>query len=166
MDKATPAAYKEMKQVMRFIADTKDYGLKIEPEQPSKDKFNWNMVVYTDSDWVGDKEDRRIVSGYVIFLLGLPILWKSKLQKSVTLLSSEAEYFAMSEAIKDVYVIVMVLESLGVRVQIPVTVLVDNIGAIFMAENVSATSRTKHIDTRYHFVCEFVEEGFIQVIFV
>jgi hypothetical protein len=56
------AAYKEMKQVLRFIADTKYYGLKIEPEQLSKDKFNWYMVVYTDSDWAGDKEDQHSVS--------------------------------------------------------------------------------------------------------
>ena len=102
MDKATPAAFKEMKRVMRFVADTKEYGLRIEPDEPSKDKFHWNMVAYTDSDWAGDKEDRRSVSGYVVFLLGVPILWKSKSQKSVTLSSSEAEYFAMSEAVKDV----------------------------------------------------------------
>jgi hypothetical protein len=66
------------------------------------------MVVYTDSDWAGDKEDRRSVSGYVIFLLGVSILWKSQSQKSVTLSSSEAEYFAMSEAVKEVRFIVMV----------------------------------------------------------
>jgi hypothetical protein len=124
------------------------------------------MVVYTDSDWAGDKDDRRSVSGYVIFVLGVPILWKSKSQRSVTLSSSEAEYFAMSEAVKEVRFIVMVLESLGIQVTTPIIVKVDNVGAIFMAENVSATSRTKHIDTRYHFVREFVEEGFIKVIFV
>jgi hypothetical protein len=102
----------------------------------------------------------------VVFLLGVPILWKSKSQKSVTLSRSEAEYFAMSKAGKDVRFIVMVLESLGIKVQTPITVMVDNIGVIVMAENVSATSQTKHIDTRYHFVREFVEEGFIKVVFV
>ena len=35
-----------------------------------------------------------------------------------------------------------------------------------MSENVSATSRTKHVDTRYHFVREFVEDGIIKVVFV
>jgi hypothetical protein len=166
MDKATPAAFKEMKRVMRFISATKDFGLHIEPDDPGNDKFKWNMVVYTDSDWAGDKEDRRSVSGYVIFVLGVPILWKSKSQKSVTLSSSEAEYFAMSEAVKEVRFIVMVLESLGIQVTTPIIVKVDNVGAIFMAENVSATSRTKHIDTLCHFVREFVEEGFIKTIFV
>jgi hypothetical protein len=60
----------------------------------------------------------------------------------------------------------MVLESIGIQVTTPIIVKVDNVGAIFMAENVSATSCTKHIYTRYHFVCEFGEEGFIKVIFV
>jgi hypothetical protein len=63
---ATPAAFKEMKQAMHFVADTKEYGFRIKPDEPSKDKFNWNMVVYTDRDWAGDKEDHRSVSGYVV----------------------------------------------------------------------------------------------------
>jgi hypothetical protein len=45
-------------------------------------------------------------------------------------------------------------------------VYVDNIGAIFMSENASATSRTRHVDARYHFVREFVEDGFLKIVFV
>jgi hypothetical protein len=60
----------------------------------------------------------------------------------------------------------MVLESLGIKVETPIIVKVDNVGAIFMADNVIAMSHTKHIDTQYLFVREFVEEGFIKVIFV
>jgi hypothetical protein len=93
-------------------------------------------------------------------------MWKSKSQKSVTLSSSEAEYFALSEAAKDVKFIVMVLQSLGIKVKTPIIIKVDNIGAIFMAENVSTTSRTKHIDTRYHFVREFVVDSFIKIVSV
>jgi hypothetical protein len=166
MDKATPAAFKEMKRVMRFIAGTKDYGLKIAPKKPEQDNFKWNMVVYSDSDWAGDKEDCRSVSGYVVFILGVPIIWKSKSQKSVTLSSSEAEYFVLGEAAKDVKFIVMVLQSLGIKVETPIIIKVDNIGAIFMAENVSAASQTKHIDTHYHFVREFVVDGFAIIVFV
>eukprot|EP00980_Cylindrotheca_fusiformis_P025025 scaffold12934_cov105-Cylindrotheca_fusiformis.AAC.1 len=53
-----------------------------------------------------------------------------------------------------------------VKVELPIIVRVDNNGAIFMAENVSVSPRTKHIDVRYKFVNEFVEDGFIQIIFV
>jgi hypothetical protein len=55
---------------------------------------------------------------------------------------------------------------MGIPVQLPVIVRVDNMGAIFMSENASASSRTKHVDTRYHFVGEFVEDGFIRIVFV
>ena len=39
-------------------------------------------------------------------------------------------------------------------------------GAIFMHENVTTSNRTKHVDTRYRFVNEFVEDGLIEIIFV
>jgi hypothetical protein len=42
----------------------------------------------------------------------------------------------------------------------------DNVGAIFMAENATATVRTKHVDTRYHFVRDYVESGFLKIVFV
>jgi hypothetical protein len=51
MDKATPAAFKEMKRVMRFVAGS----LKLKPHSPNATAFNWNMVVYTDSDWAGER---------------------------------------------------------------------------------------------------------------
>jgi hypothetical protein len=59
----------------------------------------------------------------------------------VSLSSSEAEYCALSEVAKDIHFIVMVLEVLGITVQSPIVVKVGNVGAIFMTENVSATSR-------------------------
>jgi hypothetical protein len=42
------------------------------------------------------------VTGYVIYLLNIPVCLRSKLQKGVTLLSTEAEYTAISEAVKEV----------------------------------------------------------------
>jgi hypothetical protein len=43
----------------------------------------------------------------------------------------------------------MVLDSLSIKVETLITIKVDNIGAIFVAENMSATSQAKHVDTRY-----------------
>jgi hypothetical protein len=88
------------------------------------------------------------------------------LQKPLELSSAEAKYYAMCEEAKDVKHISMVLRSLGIEVELPITIYCDNVGAIFMTENASATSRTKHMDARYHYVQEFVETGFIKIIFV
>ena len=164
-DGATMAAMKEMKRVIKFVIDTKHLGLKIEPTTPDNDKM-WDLVLYCDSDWAGDKDTRISVAGFIVYLMGAPISWKSKAQRGVTLSSSEAEFVALSEAAKEIKFVVQVLISMGIPVRLPVICRVDNIGAIFMAENVSTSQRTKHIDTRYHFVREFVEEGFIKIIFV
>jgi histone deacetylase 1/2 len=165
MDGASPAAFKELKRVIKFVLDTKTYGLKLEPKFDDKTVI-WDMLIYTDSDWAGDKDNRISVSGFIIFLLGAPIMWRSKGQRSVSLSSSEAEFYALSEASKEIKFIVQILISMGIPVTIPIIIRVDNVGAIFMADNSSASSRTKHMDTRYHFVREFVEENFIKIIFV
>ena len=98
--------------------------------------------------------------------MGVPVLWRSKAQRSVTLSSSEAEYVALSEAVKDIKFVFQLLMCLGIKVELPIIVQVDNVGAIFMSENVSTTGRTKHVDIRYHFVREYIEDGFIKIIFV
>jgi hypothetical protein len=55
---------------------------------------------------------------------------------------------------------------LGVPVTLPVTVLVDNIGAIFMTENTTSSSRTRHMDMRYRFIEQLQSDGLIKVKFV
>jgi hypothetical protein len=70
---------------------------------------------------------------------------------------------AISEAVKEILFIYYLLESIGMNVKLPIVVRCDNIGAIFMAENSSSGVCTRHVDTRYHFIREYIEDGFIQV---
>jgi hypothetical protein len=114
------------------------------------------MVIYTDSDWAGDKDNRHSVTGYIMYLMNFPILWKSRLQKIVDLSSTEAEYYALSEAAKEIKFLLQVMESIGIEVELPVIDNVNNVGATFLAENASA---------RNHFVCEYVEDGAIRLYF-
>ena len=86
--------------------------------------------------------------------------------KHVTLSSSEAEYVSLSEAAKEVKFIVQLIESMGIDVEKPVVIRVDNIGAIFMANNVTTSPRTKHIDVRYRYVTEFIDNGLVTIKFV
>ncbi len=55
---------------------------------------------------------------------------------------------------------------MGILAKLPIIVRVDNVGVIFMTENVLTNSQSKRVDVRYHFVREFVEEGFVKIIFV
>ena len=81
--------------------------------------------------------------------MGVPLTWKSKSQRSVTLSSSEAEYMALSEVAKEIKFVYQLLQSIGIDIELPITVKVDNVGAIFMSENTLTSGRTKHVDVRY-----------------
>jgi predicted Fe-Mo cluster-binding NifX family protein len=59
-----------------------------------------------------------------------------------------------------------VLTFLGVPVEKPVTVHVDNIGAIFMIDNPSSSSRTRHMSTRYFYVMDLQNDKVIVVKFI
>ena len=164
LDRPTYAAIKEMKRIMKFVLDTRDLGLKIQPHKLQDE--TWELKVFTDSDWAGDKETRQSVSGYVLILMNVPILWKSKGQKTIALSSSEAEYYALSEAAKDIKFVYMLLIKMKMKVKLPITVYVDNIGAIYMTENISTAGRTKHLDLRARYVNKLAEEGFLKFEFV
>jgi hypothetical protein len=111
------------------------------------DDFSWNLKVFCDSDWAGDPETRVIVTGFVIYLLDVPVCWRSKSQKGVTLSSTEAEYVAISEAVKEFKFIYYLLCDFHIKVNLPIIIKTDNIGAIFMAENSLIGVRTRHVDT-------------------
>ena len=154
-----------MRRVIKYVLDTKGYGLKISPLKPNKDDL-LELKVYCDSDFAGDKETRISVAGYIMYLCGVPITWRSKAMRHVTLSSSEAEYVSLSEAAKEVKFIIQVIESMGIKLKRPIEIKVDNLGAIFMANNISISPRTKHVDVRYRFITELIENGLIEVKFV
>ena len=165
LDSPSPCAYKSMLRTIKFVLDTRSLAIRIKPI-PFGEELQWEIVAFSDSDFAGDNETRISVAGFVLYLMGVPISWKSKGMKSVTLSSSEAEYVALSEAAKEVKFVYQVLRSLDLNVKLPIIIRVDNIGAIFMSENVAVSQRTKHVDIRLKFVQEFVFDGFVQIIFV
>ena len=98
--------------------------------------------------------------------MNVPVSWHSHGQKSVTLSTTEAEYVACSEVVKEVLFILQLLRHIQVKIQLPIRVHVDNIGAIFLAENQNSSDRTKHVDNRYHFVRQYIKDGTVLIKFV
>ena len=138
-------AWNEMLRVIKYVLQTKNLALKIEPDL-NQGLSNWSILAYSNSNWAADQETRVSVTGFVLYLCGVPISWKSRGQKSVSLSSSEAEYIALSEAAKEVKFVYQVLTNMGIKVKLPIVVQVDNIGAIFMSGNIAISDRTKHVN--------------------
>ncbi len=74
-------------QVLRYLAGTRDYGISLGMQSGTSE----GLIAYSDSDWAGDKDDLKSMSGYGIFLNGELIAWSSKKQKCIALSSAEAE---------------------------------------------------------------------------
>ena len=113
MDGDSKLQFREMLQVIKFILDTKDLSLKMVPTLHSR---IWQLEAFSDSDFANDKETRISVYGYVIYFCGVPVAWKSKSMRGVVLSTTEAEYVAISELVKEIKFIYQLLESMDVKV--------------------------------------------------
>jgi hypothetical protein len=111
-----------------------------------------------------------IVTGLEIQKQGLlrhvPVSWRSKAQRGVTLSSSKAEHIAISNAMKEISFMYYLLQNIPFDVELPIVVKTDNIDALFMLQNASTGARTQHVYTPNHFIEENVEDGIIKIIFV
>ena len=121
------------------------------------DRLEQNLVGYVDSDYAGDLDKRCSTTGYVFTLAKGPVSWRSTLQSTVVLSTTEAEYMVVTEAFKEAIWLYGLIEDLGI-VQEHVDVHYDSQSAIFLAKNQVHHSRTKQIDVRFHFVREIVDE--------
>ena len=106
MDAPAPVHLTEMYKVIRHVLCTKGYGLKFELR---KDMIKWALKALSDSDFASDKETRISVFGYIIYFCGIPDACRSKGMKSVVLSTTEAEYMALSEVVKELKFIVQLL---------------------------------------------------------
>ena len=163
-DGATMAHWKQLLRTIKYTIKTKNKALKLKPKM--QDNQTFYIEGLSDSSFGEDRDTRMSVYGYVVYFCGAPIATKSKLGRSVTLSSTEAEHFALSEVVKEILFVKQLMDTIGIPIQLPIIVRVDNVGAMFLANNFSVGQRTKHIDIRTHFIREYIEDGIIKVIFI
>ena len=146
-----------VKRILRYLKGTLDVTLKFKKTDDDQ------LVGFSDADYAGDLDDRRSTSGNVFLMSSGPVSWFSKKQAIVTLSTAEAEYVALSRAAQEIVWIRRLLSDLT-AIQGQATVLMeDNQGAICIAKNPVSHSRTKHIDVRYHYVREAVNDDIINL---
>ena len=125
-----------------------------------------NLDLYVDADFCGlfRHEDDAVVdsarsrTGYVILLSGFPLIWKSQLQSSIACSTLEAEYTALSYALKALLPIKrLLLEAVGildippsVSTSVRARVFEDNQGAYYLATNHRITNRTRYFLNKWH----------------
>ena len=125
-------------RILRYLKGTQGYGI------------NYNtgktLIGFCDSNWAGDVDSRRSVTGYCFTLGSGCISWISKKQPTVALSSTEAEYKAAFFASCEARWLRYILGDIGMRQERPTVLNCDNQSCIAIAKNPAFHARTKHID--------------------
>ena len=152
-----------LKRVLRYLKGTLDLKLTY---VKSSDCDNI-IIGYVDSDWAGSETDRKSTTGYLFKAFeSCLICWNTKKQNSVAASSTEAEYMALFEAVREVLWLKTLIISLKIELNNPIKILEDNQGCISIANNPTCHKRSKHIDIKYHFSREQVENKLINIEYI
>ena len=139
-----PAHKKAVMKIFRYLLHTKEWGITYGGQG-----CGLCMEAYTASDFGACLDTRRSVSGAVLMLAKGAISWHSRMQEVTASGTSEAEYIALSEVVKDFLFLRQVQELMEPSMRAgAVNVFEDNEGAIKLATNKHASRRTKHIDVK------------------
>ncbi|KAL6550635.1 hypothetical protein OROMI_021123 [Orobanche minor] len=158
MEKPTMAHLQAVKGILRYIKGTLDYGLVY-----TKGEKQIKVTGYSDSDHGKDVVDRKSTGGMAFYVNGNLVSWSSHKQRCVALSSCEAEFMAATmTACQGIWLRRFLSEITGQNVP-PVMMHVDNQSALELMTNPVFHGRSKHIDIRFHFIRECVEEGEIVV---
>jgi hypothetical protein len=145
--------------VCHYLISTRKYCLVYNGESGA------GLIAYSNSDWASDPNTRQSQSGYFLMLAGGIVSWTSHAQKTIAFLSTEAEYMSISDCSRQVKWVKMLLSKIGYKLG-PIPICGDNQGSIFIASNPVTEKRSKHIDIHYQFICEVVEDGYVDVAFI
>ena len=146
------------KRVLRYIKGTSSFGLRYE-----RGMKKHSIQGFSDSDFAGDSDDRKSTSGQVFFIGKSAITWNTVKQSVVALSSCEAEYIAASAAsCQGIWIIRFIEELLNIKMR-PFKLFVDNVSAISLHKNPSQHGRSKHIDTKVHFIRDCMKKGYMEV---
>ncbi|GAA0186280.1 non-receptor serine/threonine protein kinase [Lithospermum erythrorhizon] len=125
----------------------------------TKGKAEGELMVYTDSDYAGDLDDRKSTSGYVVLLNSGAVAWCSKKQPIVTLSTIEVEFVAATVCACQAIWMKRILNELVKQEDGCIVIRCDNSSSIKLSKNPVMHGRCKHIDVRFHFLRNLVKEG-------
>jgi transposase InsO family protein len=147
-----------VKRIIQYLKSTKDLGLFYVRNANFKE---FELETYVDASHAPQGE--KSTTGFVIFLNGNPISWKTQKQSITAKSSGESEYVALSTAVSELVFIYTLLEEFGFQVKLPLQVFEDNTTAIKIASKPVQRSRVKHVHLHHHFVKDYVDLKLLQV---
>jgi hypothetical protein len=160
--------------IAKYLQTRRNEGLILVPD-PQK-----SLEVFADADFSGnwitstaadDPSTAKSRTGFLITLANCPVTWSSKLQTQIALSSTEAEYIALSQSLREAIPMMQLLQELtdqgfsiySTEPKVYCKAFEDNSGAIELARLPKMRPRTKHINIIYHHFREHVRRKKIHI---
>jgi hypothetical protein len=141
-----------MLRCMQYLMYTKNAGLLLKPTRKwdGTNKFQFKIRGRSDLDYAIDMQTRQSVSGYVVYYEETPVMHRSATQKTVALLSCEAELNAAVLCVQDMLYTKNLLKSIGLKVELTMMMEINNKGAVdvfnsFTVGGCTCQNRTEHL---------------------
>lgn len=157
----TDTHWNSLKRLLRYLKGTTNFGLVYQRREDAIP-----LAGYADADYGNDREDRKSISGNVFQVYGATVSWNTKKQATVALSSTEAEYISLSQAMCEAIWLRNLLCEFGSTFEHPVPLFEDNQSCIRIAEEPRDHRRMKHVDIRYNFMREKLQEGIFKILYV
>jgi hypothetical protein len=139
-------------KIVNYLKGTAMYGLLFKGK-------GLTLNGYSDASW-GSTSDMKSISGYIFIMNNSAVSWKSKKQTIVALSSTESEYVALSEALKEALWLKKLLVSLNLmNEKDQIKIKEDNESCIKLSKNDTSHGRMKHVNLKYHFIRDYVQDG-------
>ena len=106
----------------------------------------------------------KSVDGYIVYVNGMPVCFRSGQQSTVALSTTESEYVAAVGCAKKMICIKNLMKELDFKVT-QTRLFCDNLGAVYISEGTNAT-KIKHIEVKLFWLRDKIEEKELQMSFV
>jgi len=159
MERPIESHWQAAKRILRYVKGTLNFGLYYTYGE------TFELKGYSDSDWGRDPVEKKSTTGYVFFGSSTAFSWSSKKQSIVALSSCEAEYVPAASTVCETIWLRNLLVALKQPHQDSVMIHVDNKSAIKLAKNPVQHGRSKHIDTKFHFIREHVKHRTVELVY-
>jgi hypothetical protein len=156
-----PGHWQAAKRALRYIRGTIDYGLVL----GGAFDHTTPLHAYADSDYANCVDTRRCVAGFVTFYSNSAISWVAKRLRSIVLSTTEAELMILCSVAQECLYIKQAVGEMGRPITTAIPLHEDNQSTIQIVNNSGHHGRTKHIDVRYHFINDLVEQQVFRLVY-
>ena len=168
-------AVKRILRYLQYLKKTDTIGVRFSPQ------LTKSLEVYVDASFAGDwnsvwnEEPTSVMSrtGYLIKYGNCPIIWCSKLQSEIALSTTESEYIALSQSLRDAIPLMELLKELRMVIdksddlpEIHCSIFEDNLGCVDLVKTPRMRPRTKHIALKYHHFREHVRKKLLTIHYI